>query len=93
MISDPNGVRKPGAILATDGSGAALEVEVWDIPIENFGRFMLRVPPPLGIGSLKLEDGRMVKGFICESYAIEGAEEITALGGWRAYLAGHRRLG
>jgi allophanate hydrolase len=87
VITDPKGTRKPGAVFVRDGSGAALEVEVWDIPFENFGRFMARISPPLGIGSLKLDDGRMVKGFICEGYAIEGAEDITAMGGWRAYLA------
>jgi allophanate hydrolase len=91
VITDSQKARKPGAVFVTDGSGAALEVEVWDIPLENFGRFMVRVPPPLGIGSLKLEDGRTIKGFICEGYAIEGAEEITAMGGWRAYLAQHPR--
>jgi len=91
VITDSQRARKPGAVLVTDGSGAALEVEVWDIPLENFGRFMVRVPPPLGIGSLKLDDGRVVKGFICEGYAIEGAEEITAMGGWRTYLARHPR--
>jgi allophanate hydrolase len=88
VITDPQGARKPGAVFVRDGSGAALEVEVWDMPLENFGRFMVRVQPPLGIGSLKLDDGQVVKGFICEGYAIEGAEEITALGGWRTYLAG-----
>ena len=87
VITDPQGARKPGAVFVTDGSGAALEVEVWDIPLENFGRFIVRVQPPLGIGSLKLDDGKLVKGFICEGYAIEGAEEITAMGGWRTYLA------
>ena len=91
VITDAQRVRKPGAVFVTDGGGAALEVEVWDIPLENFGRFMVRVPPPLGIGSLKLDDGRVVKGFICEGYAIEGAEEITAMGGWRTYLARHPR--
>lgn len=91
VITDPQGARKPGAVFVRDGSGAGLEVEVWDIPLENFGRFMVRVPPPLGIGSLKLDDGRVVKGFICEGHAIEGAEEITAMGGWRKYLARHPR--
>jgi hypothetical protein len=91
VITDPQGARKPGAVFVKDGSGAALEVEVWDIPLEHVGRFMVRVPPPLGIGSLKLDDGQVVKGFICEGYAIEGAEEITALGSWRAYLARHPR--
>ena len=43
--------------------------------------------PPLGIGTLELEDGRQVKGFICEPRGLEGASDITAHGGWRAYLA------
>jgi allophanate hydrolase len=34
-----------------------------------------------------LEDGASVKGFVAEPRAIEGAQDITALGGWRAYIA------
>jgi allophanate hydrolase len=45
------------------------------------------IPQPLGIGSLELADGRWVKGFICEPAAIAGATDISAFGGWRAYLA------
>jgi allophanate hydrolase len=26
-------------------------------------------------------------GFLCEGYAVEGARDITAFGGWRAYRA------
>jgi allophanate hydrolase len=28
-----------------------------------------------------------VQGFVCEAAAAEGARDITALGGWRAWLA------
>ena len=42
---------------------------------------------PLGIGTLQLEDGTNVKGFVCEAVATEGAEDITHFGGWRAYIA------
>jgi allophanate hydrolase len=28
-----------------------------------------------------------VKGFVAEPRAIAGAEDITALGGWRAFIA------
>ena len=52
-----------------------------------FGGFVAEIPPPLGIGTLELEDGRQVKGFICEPRGLEGASDITAHGGWRAYLA------
>ena len=67
--------------------GAPIEVELWDIPLAAFGGFVAEIPPPLGIGTLELEDGRQVKGFICEPRGLEGASDITAHGGWRAYLA------
>ncbi|OAM89600.1 allophanate hydrolase [Termitidicoccus mucosus] len=66
---------------------AGIEVELWDVPEEKFGSFVAAIPPPLGIGTLTLADGREVKGFICEAWAAEGAEDITHFGGWRAYLA------
>ena len=65
--------------------GAPIEVELWDIPLAAFGGFVAEIPPPLGIGTLELEDGRQVKGFICEPRGLEGASDITAHGGWRAY--------
>lgn len=74
---------KPG--MARSDEGAAITVEVWDMPIANFGRFVAGVPTPLGIGSVQLQDGRRVKGFICEGHALTQARDITAFGGWRAY--------
>lgn len=74
---------KPG--LARSKDGAAIAVELWDIPLTAFGSFVAGVPAPLGIGTLELADGRLVKGFICEPYALESAQDITAYGGWRAY--------
>ena len=56
-------------------------------PLARFGEFVAEIPPPLGIGNLQLEDGRWVKGFICEPWALADAEDITAFGGWRAYIA------
>jgi allophanate hydrolase len=53
----------------------------------HFGSFVAEVPPPLAIGSVQLEDGEWVKGFVCEPAGLDGAHEITPLGGWRAYLA------
>ncbi|MFN3581168.1 MAG: allophanate hydrolase [Pseudomonas sp.] len=76
---------KPGLIRAEQG--AAIAVELWDVPTELFGSFVALVPAPLGIGTLTLQDGREVKGFICEGAAVEGATDITHLGGWRAYIA------
>ncbi|WP_022961789.1 allophanate hydrolase [Halopseudomonas pelagia] len=76
---------KPGLIRSAEG--AAIAVELWDVPVELFGSFVALVPAPLGIGTLTLQDGREVKGFICEGAAVEGATDITHLGGWRAYIA------
>ena len=77
---------KPGlARVAEDG--AQIIVELWDVPQARFGEFVAEIPPPLGIGNLELADGRWVKGFICEPYALDGARDITSFGGWRAFIA------
>ncbi|GGD05752.1 allophanate hydrolase [Halopseudomonas salina] len=76
---------KPGLIRANEG--ATIAVELWDVPVDLFGSFVALVPAPLGIGTLTLQDGREVKGFICEGAAVDGATDITHLGGWRAYIA------
>lgn len=76
---------KPGLIRG-DG-GAAIQVELWDVPVAAFGSFVALIPAPLGIGTLTLADGREVKGFICEGWAADTARDVTAFGGWRAYIA------
>lgn len=77
---------KPGLIRSTQQGGAEIIVELWDLPLAHFGSFVALIPAPLGIGTLTLHDGREVKGFICEGAAVEGAKDITHLGGWRAYI-------
>jgi allophanate hydrolase len=77
---------KPGMLRVAEG-GAALALELWDIPLQNFGAFVAEIPPPLGIGSVQLADGSWVKGFVCEAVATHGATDISSFGGWRAYLA------
>jgi allophanate hydrolase len=76
---------RPGLLRVAMG-GAAIELEVWSLPAATVGTFARRIPAPLGLGSVELEDGSTVLGFLCESYATEGARDITALAGWRAYL-------
>lgn len=76
---------KPG-LIRTDSEGAEIIVELWDVPVQHFGSFVALIPAPLGIGTLSLKDGREVKGFICEGAAVNGATDITHLGGWRAYI-------
>ena len=79
---------KPGLIRVAEGDGAAIAVEVWEMPLAHYGSFVALIPAPLGIGSLQLADGSTVQGFVCDPLAVAGAEDITALGGWRAYIAG-----
>ena len=66
-------------------AGAKIEVEVWQMTPGAFGSFVAEIPAPLGIGSVELEDGEIVKGFLCEHYAVRGAEDISQHGGWRAF--------
>jgi len=80
---------KPG-LLRSEKNGAALELEVWEMPVENFGSFVNLVPHPLGIGTIELADGTWVKGFICEPEALSTAPDITPHGGWRSYLSSKR---
>lgn len=78
--------RKPGLMRVHEG-GAAIELEVWRMPVEEVGGFLACVPPPLVIGNIELEDGAIVKGFLCEPHAIVHALDITAHGGFRRYVA------
>ena len=78
---------KPGMLREPGFAGPGLEVEVWALPAEAFGRFVAKIPAPLGIGKVALNDGSSASGFLCEAHALAGAEEITKFGGWRAFLA------
>jgi hypothetical protein len=76
---------RPGLLRVTN-AGAAIDLEVWRLPIENYGAFVSGVPAPLGFGTLTLADGSAVNGFLCEHYATLNAIDISHLGGWRNYL-------
>ncbi len=78
---------RPGMVRVHEGGGA-IEMEIWELPAREFGAFVAGIPAPLGIGMVKLADGGWVQGFVCEAAAVTGAEDITAWGGWRAYLTG-----
>ena len=77
---------KPGLLRIADHSGHAIEVEVWEMPLQHYGSFVSLIASPLGIGTLVLCDGSTVQGFICEPQALTDALEITHFGGWRAYI-------
>jgi allophanate hydrolase len=75
---------KPALVHAADG--AAIALEVYELGLAEFGSFVAEVPPPLAIGTVTLADGTSVKGFVAEPRALTGAEDITHLGGWRAFI-------
>jgi allophanate hydrolase len=78
---------KPGLVRDPDFDGPGLEVELWSLPEAAFGRFVAKIPAPLGIGKVLLDDGTAAPGFLCEAHAVRDAEEITRFGGWRAFVA------
>ena len=82
---------KPGLVRQASHAGPGIEIEVWELSQAMFGRFVSQIPAPLGIGKVRLADGSVVCGFICEPSALDGAIDITAHGGWRAYIAGGAR--
>lgn len=77
---------RPGMVRVAE-DGAAIEVEVWELPSSELGSFLTGIPAPLGLGKVELADGSWETGFICEPYGLAGAEDITDHGGWRAWLA------
>ncbi len=72
------------------GPEAAIAVEVWTLDAAGFGAFVAKIPPPLGVGTIRLDDGSSVKGFLVEAEAVAGAKDITKFGGWRAYVESGR---
>jgi allophanate hydrolase len=82
LVKLPTVPAKPGMIKQQAG-GAAIELEIWEMPVHAFGAFAASIPAPLGIGKVELQDGLEVPGFVCEAYAAADAEDITAFGGWR----------
>jgi allophanate hydrolase len=73
-------------MVRAEPGGHAIEVEVWALPTESIGSFIDGIPAPLGIGTVELESGELVRGFLCEGYAVAGAKDVSGLGGWRAYV-------
>lgn len=84
LVALPTDPPKPGLLRLAAG-GASIEAERWRLTTEAFGAFVSAIPAPLTIGTLELDDGARCQGFLCESYAVESAPDITSFGGWRAY--------
>ncbi len=82
-------VQRPG-LIRVDAHGAAIDVEVWEMAGSEFGSFVAAIPPPLAIGKVELENGEWLPGFVCEGYAMNGAEDITELGSWHNFITRHQ---
>ena len=81
---------KPGLLRVEAGNGAAIKLEIWALSAEGFGRFVAGIPSPMAIGTVKLADGRTIKGFLVEPIATQGARDISDFGGWRKFMAENR---
>ncbi len=77
---------KPGLLRVPGYNGPGIVGEVWALPPEAFGRVIAKIPSPLGIGKILLQDGTEVSGFLCEAFALQAAQDVTAFGGWRAFM-------
>ncbi|MGX4774572.1 allophanate hydrolase [Bradyrhizobium guangdongense] len=78
---------KPGLLRVKAGNGASIELEIWSLSAAAFGKFVNAIPAPMAIGTIRLADGRDVKGFLVEPEVLSQARDITAYGGWRKYMA------
>ena len=77
---------RPGLVRSAKPTGSGIEVEVWAMPTARLGDFLTTIPAPLGLGRVTLADDSTEIGFLCEAAGTAGAQDITALGSWRAYL-------
>jgi len=78
---------KPGMLRVAAGTGTPIAVELWALSAASFGKFVAAIPPPLSIGTVRLDDGRGIKGFLVEAVDVGGARDISTFGGWRAFMA------
>jgi allophanate hydrolase len=73
-------------MLRSPDGGAAIALEIWEVPAAGLGRFLAAIPAPLGLGKVELDDGSQVTCFLVEATAVENSLEITEYGGWKSYL-------
>jgi allophanate hydrolase len=84
-LGDRDENARPGLVRVGEG-GASVEVEVWELSPAALGALAEEVPGPLAVGHVELSDGEPIAGFVCEGRGAEAGSDITAHGGWRAYL-------
>jgi allophanate hydrolase len=78
---------KPGLLRVAEGAGEPIAIEIWSMPVDAYGSFVAGIPAPLGIGTLRVKDGRQVQGFVVEAEAVKDATDITAYRSWRAFMS------
>ena len=78
--------RHPAMVRVAHG-GAAIAVEVWEVPGAGLATILLAEPHGLCVGKVRLADGEETLGVLGEPVLCEGQREITEYGGWRAYVA------
>lgn len=78
---------RPGLINVGSMMGVSIEAEIWALSPEAFASLVANISPPMCVGNVRIKDGRLIKGFLCEEYATRKASPISAFGGWRGFLA------
>lgn len=78
---------RPGLVRTEGRAFRPIALEIWSLPIDQVGSFLTGIPATLGLGSVELEDGSLVKGFICEASGTAGARDISEFGDWRPHLS------
>jgi len=86
LVKDEKGIKPALVRLSADQKGNQYELEIWAVPIENVGKLLAQIPQPLGLGTLNLEDGSLVNGFICEPIVTTYSKDISDYSGWKSYL-------
>ena len=79
----------PAMLRSRDG-GAAVSLELWEIPAQGLAAILQSEPAGLCIGKVALADGSEVLGVLGEPWLCEGRPEITAHGGWREYISAQK---
>ncbi len=82
------GDQYPGMVRVATG-GAAIALEIWQVPPAGLVQVLLQEPPGLSIGQVHLQNGETILGVLAEPITCEGQQEITKWGGWRAYQSDH----
>ena len=80
------GPLRPALVRVPEG-GTSLDVEIWSMPLHSVGDFLDKIPAPLGLGTVLLDDGSSVHGFISESAMLNDAQDVSSFGSFRAVMA------